>query len=104
MPKSKDIFVQEFRSKPFTYAVQVVGVIIVLLNVWLSTKLFPMAQNIGQLVDKVKALETEVQTLQLDNKTDQQMQIDVASIRVSVESIQSRVERIDARLSKHLGI
>jgi len=104
MRDSKNIFMQEFRSRPVAYSVQIVGVVVILLNIWLSTKLFPMAQSIDAIIGRVKAAETEIMELKIDAETDEQILGEIRVINTKIDDVKTRIERIDTRLSKHLGI
>lgn len=104
MSKNPNIFLQEFRTRPVAYGVQIVGIIIILLNVWLSTKLFPLAKNIDQVIARVNAMETDVVELQSVSKDNQTIVVKLNGLEVTVNDIKARIERIDNRLSKHMGI
>lgn len=104
MQKSSNIFLQEFRSRPLAYGVQAIGVLVILLNVWLSTKLFPLAKNIDQIVARVNAMETDVTELKSVSKDNQAIVVKLESMSVSLSEVKVRIERIDNRLAKHMGI
>jgi hypothetical protein len=81
-----------------------VGIIVVLLNVWLSTKLFPMAQNIDSLIEKVEAAEVNISNLEKKSDMYTNLFSDFKATCVQIDEIDKRLERLDERLSKHLGI
>lgn len=104
MQKNKDIFVQEFKSRPFAYIVQGVGILVLLLNLWLSRQLLPLAKNIDEVVSKVSAIEVRVVELETDAEKDITMLTKIETIGVQIDEMQKRLERIDTRLAKHMGI
>lgn len=104
MAQDKNIIVREFKSRPLAFTLQFLGAVIILLNVWLAGKLYPLAQNLDALIVRVKAAEIDISKLQTDSVKDVEIQVDLASIKTTVTEIQTRLERIDSRLSKHLGI
>jgi len=104
MPTNTNIFKKEFQTRPVAYAIQVVGIIVILLNVWLGTKLVPLAKDLDTLMIKVQALEAEHLTFKEDGKTDEIILGEIKTINSKIDDIRARVERIDLRLSKHLGI
>lgn len=104
MDKNKNIFLSEFRSRPFAYTVQVAGIVIILLNVWLSTKLIPLAKSIDTLITRVDAAEGKITKLEIAQTDHTELLIETKELVVTIKDIQSRIERIDTRLSKHLGI
>ena len=104
MPKDKNIFMQEFRSRPLSWGVQIVGVIVILLNVWLSTKLIPLAKSIDQVVARVDAIEKDIMVLEKVKDKTENILIKVEVIESKLNDVQARLERIDSRLAKHMGI
>lgn len=105
MRKNKDIFVQEFRSRPIAYILQVVGVVVILLNVWLAGKLVPLAKDLDSLVIRVKAAEVQINDIKTNHdKIDQQMLVQLTLNGVKLDNIKEQIDIIDARLYKHLGI
>lgn len=95
---------QIIRDNAFALAVQGVGLIVLILNLWLSTKLYPLAQNIDQIATKVEAAESQIAELKEDAKLDNNILIKIESIQVTLEDLQERIERIDTRLARHMGI
>jgi hypothetical protein len=104
MQKNQNIFLQEFRNRPFAYGVQVAGIILILLNFWLGTKLLPMVQNLDKIITRVNAMEVDVADLQSVSKDNQVIVVKLNTLEVKVDDIQSRIQRIDDRLAKHMGI
>lgn len=104
MPKVKNIFLQEFKSRPFGYVVQAVSIIVILLNLWLVNKLSPLAKNIDAVINRVNAMETNIAELQDVSKSNQEIVIKLEALTVSLSEVKSRIERIDNRLAKHMGI
>lgn len=105
MRKNKDIFVQEFRSRPITYILQVVGVVVILLNMWLAGKLVPLAKDLDSLVIRVKASEIQINEIKIkDDEVDKQMLIQTTLNGVKLDNLRDQITTLDTRLSKHLGI
>jgi len=104
MRDSKDIFVQEFRSRPIAWSLQIVGIIVILLNVWLAGKLVPLAKDLDSVVNRVKAAETTIGELKNDIKNDEIILIQVKENNIKLNSIEKQLDVIDSRLARHLGI
>lgn len=85
------------KQNALSLTLELVGVLVVIVNLWLANKLAPMASDINQLKLQVSAMEQRV----ADEKPLFERFVRIETV---VEDINSRLERIDARLSKHLGI
>ena len=48
---------ENIKQNPLAWMVQVVGILVLILNLWLASKLAPMAERINGLNIKVEALE-----------------------------------------------
>ena len=104
MQKNIQPIVQEFRSRPFSYIVQVVGILVILANLWLVNKLFPIYKSIDEITFQVKTIEADLVKTNgviIENKV---MLEKLEGINIKLEAIEQRVERIDSRLAKHMGI
>lgn len=55
-------FITFLRNNSLTIAIQVVGFLVVIANLWLASKLAPLTQNLDDLTTKVDAMQTQVQT------------------------------------------
>jgi len=104
MQKTISPVVQEFRSRPLAYAVQVVVVIVAIANVWLLYKLFPIYKSIDEITFKVQLTQAEIKEVRAMAVTNNDLLIKFETIKVKVDDIYTRIERIDTRLSKHMGI
>ena len=104
MQKTANIFKKEFQTKPFASTVQIFGVIVLLLNIWLGTKLAPLAKNIDSIVTQVNALEVEVTELSEVSKANLLIVVKLETLITKLDNIEERLERIDVRLAKHMGI
>jgi len=60
--------VQDARNRPLAYIVQVVGVVVILLNLWLATKLVPLEKNI--VVNAVRIDNIEERLIRIEDKID----------------------------------
>jgi hypothetical protein len=104
MQKTISPVVQEFKNRPFGYIVQLVGVITILANLWLVTKLFPIYKSIDEITFKVQLTQAEIKEVRAMAVTNNDLLIKFETIKVKVDDIYTRIERIDTRLSKHMGI
>lgn len=48
---------QDFRDRPYQYIMQIIGLLVVVINLWLGSKLAPLAQNIEHIATRVSAIE-----------------------------------------------
>lgn len=65
-------------------AIQVLGILVILLNLWLATKLSPLQQSIALIVQKVDALE-----IYSDNHVPR------TEIEVRFDDIKDQLDRIE---------
>jgi len=100
----KNIFLEELKAKPMAYTLQILGVAVIILNLWLVTKLAPLAQDINSLNVEVLALQTGVTELKSKSGEHAEFLVELKTIGVRLEDVSARIQRIDNRLSKHLGI
>lgn len=108
MPKTKNIFMQEFRARPVAYVLQVGAIFVLFLNIWLATKLAPLAKGLDEVVVRVEAAEEKVSKLEdscsKNTALNNDILIELKTISTQLNAVESRLERVDSRLSKHLGI
>ena len=64
MPASVKHMQKNFRENPLTYVVQVVGVVVILLNLWLATKLLPLEQGIVVNAQQINGLEDRLNRIE----------------------------------------
>lgn len=55
---------QDARNRPLAYAVQVVGIIVIILNLWLATKLLPLQQSITVNAQQIKGIEARLDRIE----------------------------------------
>ena len=55
-----NIIMQDVRSKPLTYVVQVATVVILILNLYLATKLQPITENIKVNAGHIQELKNDI--------------------------------------------
>ena len=48
---------ENIKQNPLAWMVQVVGILVLILNLWLASKLAPMAERVSGLAIKVEAVE-----------------------------------------------
>ena len=94
MPKTIKLFMQDAQNRPLVYLVQAIGLLVIVLNLWLSTKLYPLAQNIELLTSRVSAIEERnVRVEPLVNEfieikgTIKAMQEDIKEIKADIKYI-----------------
>lgn len=81
-----------FQRNGLQLALQVIGVIILLLNLWLATKLAPLAQNIGLVDQRVLAVENKVIGYDLDHTDLQVLKNQMSTIQSDVSEIKGDVK------------
>ncbi len=89
MKKVVDSAINEKPVKKFLQgnAIQVLGILVILLNLWLATKLSPLQQNLAVIVEKVEALEESTEKY-----------VQRTEIETSLDDIKDRLERIENKL------
>lgn len=95
MQKS-DSLVQQIKSNPLPYAMQVAGVLVLLLNLYLASQLAPLAQGIGSNEYRISAIEN-------DYVRDSYYQIESEHIEESLMRIETKIDRIEDKLDLHLN-
>ena len=96
MPKTIKLFMQDAQNRPLVYLVQAVGLLVVILNLWLGSKLYPLAQNINQIATRVEAIEKRNENvdplvtrfIQLEER-DKTLVEDVAEIKQDIRDIKN---------------
>jgi hypothetical protein len=86
-----------FQKNALQLSLQIIGLVVVIVNLWLITKLSPLVADIASL--KVNA-QTATERFKEEDVKFQEFKV----IETVVKGIDARLERIDIRLSKHLGI
>ena len=76
-----------FKSNPLQVTLQIIGVGVLVLNLWLASQLSPLVQDMGLLAQKVEALEKTVHINSLDHVDIQIIKTQVASIKEDVTTI-----------------
>jgi hypothetical protein len=75
------------KNKPLEVTLQVIGVGILLLNLWLASKLSPLVQGLNLLTERVVAIEKVVPTVQDQNTDIQVIKEQVIGIREDIKEI-----------------
>lgn len=104
MAKTKDIFIQEFKSKPLDWLIRFFTIVILGLATYITIRLIPVYQSINKIVSDVEAMQNNVTELQESSKEHSKILVEVTSLKITIDNVADRLERIDTRLSKHLGI
>lgn len=81
-----------FRENGLQITLQVVGVVVLLLNLWLASKLSPLAQDITSVNVRVSALEERIPASNQDHTDIQVIKEQVLNIRQTAEDIRSDVK------------
>jgi len=69
-------------------AIQIMGVVVIILNLWLVSKLAPLVQSIALIDQRVQAVEENY--------------IGHSEIDSRLESVITSLDRIEAKLDRHL--
>lgn len=80
---------QDARARPLAYVVQVIGLLIVILNLWIASKLSPIASDIAVITNRVEANHSSI--TRIDGQVLDQL-----------EKIESKVDRLNERIDKLL--
>lgn len=78
---------QDVRNKPLAYFVQIAGVLVLLLNLWIASKLAPITQDLAVIATRVEAVEELDKTF-----------IGRAEIELQLKAINRRLNSIDGKL------
>lgn len=92
--EEENITVRSFLQK---YVFSIIGIVVVILNLWLATKLTPLATDIAQLSGQVRAIETHI-------STEGDIPERIVRIETLLTEINNKLEKIDNRLLKHIGL
>lgn len=72
--------------------VQAVGVIVLILNLWLASKLAPLAKNLELLTVRVSASEGKIESYQVDHTDIQVIKEQVIRIRTDIADIKDDIK------------
>jgi len=64
MRNNTNKIVQDARNRPLAYIVQVVGVLVVILNLWLATKLVPLEKGIVVNAQQIRGIEMRLDRIE----------------------------------------
>ena len=84
MQETNSTFMQGAKSKSLTYIVQIVGLLVILLNIFIASKLAPIAQDIAVIATRVEALEAVV--------------VPKSEVELQLKEINRRLEGIENKL------
>ena len=87
MQKNNNAFVQDVRNKPLAYIVQAVGLLVVLFNLWIASKLSPIVKDITVIQNEVQAIVERQDKVEINTET-------------YVKDTASELKIIDSRLDK----
>lgn len=100
--RRNNAFVNYIKNNTLTITVQVVGFIVIVLNLWLSSKLAPLAQNIDAIAKKADALEKKVDNQSALIEHVDVIQQQVSDIQSNISDIKDQQTRIDEKIDKIL--
>jgi hypothetical protein len=81
---------RDIRNKPLAYIIQIVGIIMVLLNLWIASKLAPIAEDLAVVVTRVESIETTI--------------VPRTEIEAKLDDHTQRLNRIEDKLDRHLEL
>jgi uncharacterized protein YoxC len=79
------------KEKPLEVTLQIIGVAILLLNIWLTTKLAPLAEDIRSLNVQVQAVDRNVASYSLDHDDLQVIKSKVTDIQMSINELNDNI-------------
>lgn len=82
------------RNNSLTIALQVVGFLVVVANLWLASKLAPLTQNLDNLTEKVDAMQTQVQTDSTQINHIDVIDANIDQIRASIKDIKDSQDKL----------
>jgi hypothetical protein len=91
---------QDIRSKPIAYTLQVLGLLVILFNLWIASKLAPIAQDITVIQTRIAAMEYSVSQSSTDHDDIQVIKEQVIGLRRDVSDIKDYQKQILTKLSK----
>ena len=84
--------VKEFLQKnALTITLQLVGILVVFVNLWITTQLSPFANDISSLKKSVSAIEIRLEK-------DNEIHNEFISIKTTVREISDKIDKLDERL------
>lgn len=87
-------FANWLKNNSLTITIQVVGFLLIVLNLWLSTKLAPLAQNIDSLTRRVEATEVIVKERENEIQMVHVVQSQIVEIKDNIKDIKHSQERV----------
>jgi len=100
--RGNNSFINYIKSNTLTITIQVVGFIVIVLNLWLSTKLAPLAQNIDSLTRKADALERKVDNQSTLIEHVDVIQQQVTDIKTNLDDLKDTQTRMDEKIDRIL--
>lgn len=91
--KAKDTIKQFVRENAMPLSVQAIGLIVLILNLWLASKLTPLAEGISLLNQRVLAIE--VRNIRVEELIERFLKAEG-----NLENMDNRLERIENKLDK----
>lgn len=87
-------FTTWLKNNSLTITIQVVGFLLIVLNLWLSTKLAPLAQNIDTLTSRVEATEGTLKEREDEIRTVHVLQSQIVEIKDNIKDIKQSQEKM----------
>jgi galactitol-specific phosphotransferase system IIC component len=88
MPKNNQQIVQNIRNNPLQWIVQIVGIIVVIANLYIASQLAPLKQDLAILIKRVEAVEINT--------------LPPGEVKTELRIIDQRLDRIENKLDAHI--
>lgn len=79
------------KEKPLEVTLQIIGVAVLLLNIWLTTKLAPLAEDIRSLNVQVQAADRNIASYSLDHDDLQVIKSKVTDIQRGIDQLNDNI-------------
>jgi len=89
-----------FKKNSLQLTFQVVGIIVVLLNLWLATKLAPLAEGIRVLNVKVDSVEAKTTTTESKISSVDVLNAQMTDVQLNLNDIKSAILRLENKTDR----
>ena len=86
MPKTIKNVQNDIRQRPLAYVVQIVGLLVIIANIWIVAKLSPIVEDLAVIATRVQALEADHKTFVPRNEIELQL-VDIDRRLENIEKI-----------------
>ena len=88
MAKNNQQIMQNIRSNPLQWAVQVVGILVVIANLYIASQLAPLKQDLAVLIKRVEAVELNT--------------LPSGEVKTELKIIGQRLDRIENKIDAYM--